>query len=304
MTKPRRLKHRYIGERAWSAVKLATATFVIVIGALAAIKEILQIHESRWEIIWALAITSIGSLLFGMWEARVMHIPDVPFLGAGDTQNLRCTICTANQLCEANILATSFYGRDAISDDVVEQWRLTNPNMYACVLNPSGEVESSFSVMPLTDSFLDQFIAGKVIEAQIAADDIIPPSDSRRSSRLYIGGVVVKDPRSPRGQMRIGAMLWAMLVYLRKFYGLKRKRTLYALAATKEGERLLKHLNFSLVCSASQREDGHDLYSLSLDSESVGSMEHNIPDYHQICCIDFDQKVKSHPKSRDRASRT
>src|SRR6202035_4805197 len=96
---------------------------------------------------------------------------------------------------------------------------------------------------------------------------------------------------SARGQMRTGAMLWAMLVYLRKFYGLRRVRTLYALAATKEGGRLLKHLHFSLVCAASHRADHHDLYSLVLERKSASSMEHSIPDYHQMCCTEFDIKV-------------
>jgi len=239
-------------------------------------------------------MVSVGSILFGVWRARVVHIPDVPFLEATNKQNLRCKVCTASELREANTLATSFYGRDAIADELVEQWRLRNSNMYACVLNSENEVESSFSVMPLRDSFLDQFIAGKIVEAQITADDIIPVSESRRASRLYIGGVVVRDPKSTRGQMRTGAMLWAMLVYLRKVYGLRRERTLYALAATKEGERLLKHLHFSLVSAASHRTDHHGLYSLVLDRESAATMEHSIPDYHQMCSTEFDIKV---PKS-------
>ncbi len=289
MKKRKRIRHRYLGERIWSATKIAVLTVVGLNGALAGIKEIAQYKAPGSVVVGTLIITTLVSVAFGIWRAKVVHIPDLGTLGnSPPDQNLRCKICSSSELREANGMATLFYGGDAVQDEIVEQWRLRNSLMYACIVGASNEIESSFGVMPLTDSFMDQFIGGKVKETDITADDILTSSECRSTNRLYISGVVVRDPRSPRGQLRASAMIWAMLMYLKKIYSLRKPRTVYALAVTKEGEKLLKHLEFQLVSRSSQRADNHNLYSLVLNKESAARIEHTtIPDYHLMCRIEF-----------------
>jgi len=68
---------------------------------------------------------------------------------------------------------------------------------------------------------MDQFIAGKVSDKQLSEGDIYNFSASKKSKRLYISGVIVRNLRTPRGGKRTRVMIWVMLKYVRKVYGAK-----------------------------------------------------------------------------------
>jgi hypothetical protein len=82
-------------------------------------------------------------------------------------------------------------------------------------------------------------------------------------------------------------MMWSMLVYVRRFFDLTKPRRVYALAATTEGERILRKLSFEIHTPAEARRDHHDLYYLSVTPEAISRIETLVPDYSHLCSIDF-----------------
>lgn len=282
-----RKSRKPVFERIQQASKFGAALFASSIFFLAAIIGITGYQPNLYLVSIVVAAALVGSFLYGVFRARLIHIPDILIrVPAGSTLQ-GCKFCTAAELAEANSLAAACYRRDAIPDELVEQWRLKNPTMYACVLDQAGSLVAALGVMPLTDSFMELFIEGKVVESQIGSKNIHGPNENRKALKLYISGVVVRDPGTQRGQMRASILLWATVQYLVKLYGTHKKRTLYALAATKQGESILKHLNFSVACPASQRLDKHNLYSLEWSRDTLRNVKAMIPDYRLMCTIDL-----------------
>ena len=280
-----RKRHRMTSQRVRRASKVAGATFVAIIAVEAGLLAITGYQPSIKIASVVLAVTVIASIVAGAVRARLIHLPDIP-VPAGSVP-AKCKICSAAELAEANSLAAACYRRDAISDELVEQWRLKNPNMFACVLDERGTIDAAFGIMPLTKSFMDQFIVGKVVENQIGAEDIHGPDKSKNVARLYISGVVVRDAKTQKGHMRAALLMWATIQYLVKLYGTRRRRTLYALAATREGERLLKRLNFTIISPAGQRSDEHNLYSLEWSRDALNRVRTMIPDYRSMCTVEL-----------------
>ncbi len=82
-------------------------------------------------------------------------------------------------------------------------------------------------------------------------------------------------------------MLWVILYYLKKIYGLRKSHTLYASAVTKDSEILLKNLGFTMISFAKGRTDRYDLYSYELIRETWDKLVHKVGDYSLMCDIDF-----------------
>jgi hypothetical protein len=59
-------------------------------------------------------------------------------------------------------------------------------------------------------------------------------------------------------------MIGSMLQFIKRRFGLRPSRTLYALAVTEEGERLVQGTGFKLETRKADRRDEHNLYAISM----------------------------------------
>lgn len=134
---------------------------------------------------------------------------------------------------------------------------------------------------------MDQFIAGRVSDGQLTEESICSLEESKKSTRLYLSGVVVRDPNTYCGSKRARVMMWALLMYLKKIYGLKRERTLFAIAVTKESKRLMTKLDFELVSEAKNRVDKSDMYKYALSKTSWEKMLQRVGDFSPMFKCDF-----------------
>jgi hypothetical protein len=74
-----------------------------------------------------------------------------------------------------------------------------------------------------------------------------------------------------------------MLSYAKKLYGLRRRRELFAVAVTKESERLMKGLGFKMACEGVNRTDECNLYSYVLTKDSWEHMISQVGDWSKLC---------------------
>ena len=221
---------------------------------------------------------AVVGLIVLWWKSRSEHLPDIVTDEDNDDGLYDVTLCDSETLREANALTKPYYHHEYVSDDVAERWREMNPKGFVAIRNKEQKLCAAFGVLAVEESFFGQFIKGRVLDNQLEAGDVLNFDGSKKSSKLYISGVVVRDADGPQGSRRACVMVWVMLDYLRKMYGTRRRRTVYALAVSKRSENLLRRFGFRVECRRSRRRDGLNLYSLSLNSNEMRRVEERIGD--------------------------
>jgi hypothetical protein len=183
-------------------------------------------------------------------------------------------------------LAQQCYGDGSISRSQYEPLRVKNPNILACLTGARGEFLGYFDVIPLNDHFGTMFLKGRVTEKEITHEDILAPHEMAKCNYLYIAGFAVRNWEHYSGYHNALILVWALLRYLDHFYG-KINALAFAVAFTKEGQRLLETFTLKLEGDGSTRVDKHSAYSLVLTPEEIARRLACVPDYSSICSLDW-----------------
>lgn len=264
----------------------AAVTFTIATAVITAISA--TQNKVPWKVIILFsALTILVFPIVGYWRGRLHLIPDFFVDELSEDGQYSCEFCSEDRLREACEMTQAYYGHDYVDAEVALQWWMRNPKAFVAIVNSEGVLCACFGILAFKDSFMEQFVAGKVSERQLSERDILNFSSSKKSKRLYISGVIVRNPRTPRGGKRTRVMIWVMLKFLRKIYGKKMGRELLALAVTRDSELLLKRIGFQSVGKAAQREDRHNLYSFNLTEESWNQTLSRVYDCSRMCKCKF-----------------
>lgn len=278
-----------MGNRKVIEILLITgSSFIVSLGLYALFIQLFGLSNSPYLIIeiFGLLVVSLG---IAFLKTRIFERAILLGSELGELENkIRCSFCTHEQLVEANELMSGVISGDALTDDLVEQWRQKNNKIFVCVLDESNTVIAAFGVIPLSDEIATVFTRGDIIEREIRADDILDSNAMKSCSTLYISGVVVRGHGSMAGNLSTVKLLWVMAQYLKQLYGTQQKRTLYALALTDRGENLLQRLGFRTYTPATRRRDNHNMYFLELTQQNLDRIEEKVPDYHRQCSLSFD----------------
>jgi hypothetical protein len=134
---------------------------------------------------------------------------------------------------------------------------------------------------------MDQFIKGKVADKDIEPDEIMDLAESKKSPKLYLSTMIVKEPNTTLGHRRACVMVWAVIQYLKRVFGTRRKRTIYAVPFNKASENLLNGLGFRRCSFAATRKDRRDLYCFEMTAANVAAVLKRVGDYSNCCSIDL-----------------
>ena len=266
----------------WLATAAATVT-----GILAASGVILPFAALYWIGGGCLA----GSSVVLAVKSRSQHLPDIIIDDESTDGRYQAAFCDAASLREANRLTKPYFRHEYVPDRVAESWRQKNPKGFVVIRNQQGELSASFGVLALEPSFMNQFIKGRVRDNDLEPADILDANESKRSRTLYISGVVVRDPDSTIGHRRAYVMVWAMLNYIKKLYGVKKRRTVYALAVSKTSRNLLQRSGFSVATGATARTDQLDLYALELNDSALKTIAERVGDHSPSCSVAFEHRT-------------
>jgi hypothetical protein len=282
--------HPNLQLRLKSGAKLGLGVFVVSFGVAGTI--ITMISSTQTRVPWRFVIVAgVFCLLIGIGAAYIRGhtklLPDSFVDEICSDGRYTCSPCSTVSLREACDMTRPYYGKEYVPAEIAEQWRLKNPKALMHILNAEGEVCAAFGVLALVDSFMDQFIEGNVTDGDLTANWIHTLEESRQAARLYLSGVVVREPSTYCGSKRARVMMWAMLEYLKKVYGLRRERTLYAIGVTKESEKLMRKLSFELVSAADHRRDERNMYRYQLSKESWERLLERVGDFSKMFTCDF-----------------
>lgn len=216
----------------------------------------------------------------------VKMLPDTLIDEVGSDGPYRSELATTESLREACEMTRPYYGREYVGHELAEQWRLANPRVFECIFNGKGELCASFGVLPLEDGFTRLFLEGRVDDLKLKASDILSGESAKKCPRLYISGVVVREPGKFAGSKRARVMLWVMLQHVKREYGLGQSRELFAIAVTKESAKLMCNLKFQLIADGKARIDKCALYQYKLTSETWQNLLCEVWDCSGLCTID------------------
>lgn len=241
-------------------------------------------------IVLALAASVVISVVYGVWKARIDHLPDVIIVCDDEDKSYELRYETKNICAHFNRESAKYFARgDYVDDVIVEGWRSKNPHAFVYLKNAKGEPCAALCVFSLRDSFIEQFIKGSVAEVDIEPTDVLDLAGSKKARSLYLAVIIVKEPNTSIGHRRACVMVWAVIQYLKRIFGTKKKRMIYAVPVNKSSENLLKGLGFSLLAHASVRKDRHDLYAFEMTATSLAAALRRIGDHSGCCSISLSE---------------
>ena len=240
-----------------------------------------------WAISGGLVLVIAVGVGIAWLRGRATLLPDRFIDELSDEPAYQAAYCTTEQLREACDMTKPHYGNEYVPADIAEQWRLKNPQGFVSITNPVGELCACFGLLALSPSFTDIFYQGQCTDTTLRAANILNPDEAKRSARLYLSGVVVRDAHTHMGHKRARVMLWAVMKFYRDCFGLRREKTLFGLAVTPESERLLKTLEFNLASERAGRLDRCNLYELKMTKPAWERVAKRVGDLSGMCTVDW-----------------
>jgi hypothetical protein len=244
--------------------------------------------------VWFAIPASIAPIVIGLIAAfikgKFVSIPPMLVDELCQEGKYRCEPCTGENLKLACEIVRPIFGTDHVDSLVLEQWRLQNPHGVMQITNEQDELVACFIFEGLQSSFFDQLIKGTVVEAQISGATVLPMRAAKKQPRIYISGVMVKDPHTYLGAKRARIMLWCMIKYINHHFGVD--KTLYALGLNKDSERLLNSLGFSVAVGAENRKDRHNFYQMRFARAAGQRILQRLGDLSSCCKISYSVKAQ------------
>jgi hypothetical protein len=170
---------------------------------------------------------------------------------------------TKDDIIWASMLAGRVYlGDDIIPQHVMLDWYKANPHGFSIIKTSSGTRVGNLDILPLKTSTLERFLQGDLIERNITGDCLYSSAERDCIRKLYVESFVALDrdlrPRPNPGA--VGATLRSFPNLVSRLCDSLQVESVYAMAASKEGKRMLTDLGFQAICGAKSRRDGHDMY--------------------------------------------
>jgi len=192
-------------------------------------------------------------------------------------------------------LAAECYGSDTMPAARFELLRAKNPNILACLTNVRGEFLGYFDLFPLKPDIAELFLwggvtarwSGKAGERVFSGDDIFGANEMDLCTSLYISGIAVPQATTYARRRYASMLVWGFWKYIEYFYSPARRREIFAVAATKAGENLLRRFHFSVRDEATKKPDKHRLYVLELSPEVLRKVFESLRDWSASCQLSW-----------------
>lgn len=180
-------------------------------------------------------------------------------------------ICTGYQIAQASSEEIDWIARleaqvyppdDAIPKRVLMEWYDKNPDGFSVIRMQNGQKVGHIDILPLRPATEKAFLQGDIVEKDIRGDSLYAPSERDLIGNLYVESIIVLPPK---GYSKAPAILCV----LTNFVGLIERickpdlvNNIYAIAASRSGDRLLRRLGFDPIGSSDGRMDHHDLFAI------------------------------------------
>lgn len=222
--------------------------------------------EMRLRIIGLICLIVLILVIWIVWDLMKRkkragrQLPSVEYLEALATKyNLQQA--TADDIEWIAQLESEFYSSaDAIPKHVLEEWYNANGSGFLVISIEGGHRIGHLDILPLRPRTLSLFIEGNLLEREIRGDSLYSPAEQKEIRNLYIESIILNPPK---GCSRGKALLFLLCNYqsiIEKLCDVTKVESIYAMAASKAGERNMQRLGFNKVMTGDKRKDKHDLF--------------------------------------------
>lgn len=150
-----------------------------------------------------------------------------------------------------------YEGDDVMPAAVMLDWHAANPNGFF-VIKADGEPIGNLDILPLRPETLSQFENGKLLERHIAGTDLYTPSETDQITDLYVESLVCNN------SIAVAIVLSHFESLVRRICNPGTVKRILAIAASPDGQNLLKRLGFKITGSA----QGHNLFTAAYSDVS------------------------------------
>jgi hypothetical protein len=155
--------------------------------------------------------------------------------------------------------AKLFEGVDIIPEEILKEWYYANPTGSYVLKTQRMKQVGHIDILPIRPRVLDLFVEGSLIERQIRGDSLYPRAEKNDIKSLYIECVSI----CLSGRARALALLSLfsnLIPIISSICSLETLENIYAIAATNQGEQIIKRLGFTTVQASNMRQDGHTMF--------------------------------------------
>lgn len=179
-------------------------------------------------------------------------------------------ICTGYQIVQATAeeidwiaqLETQVYSSaDAVPKHVLMEWYKSNPTGFSVIKMQNGQKVGHIDLLPLRPSTFQTFLEGNIVERDIRGDSLFSQDEKHLIKDLYVESIIVLPPKGYSNAPAILCVLTNFKSLVSRISNTTNIENVYAIAASKSGERLLRRLGFDVIKPSQSRKDKHDVFS-------------------------------------------
>lgn len=150
----------------------------------------------------------------------------------------------------------------AVARQTLDRWYGSNPGGFS-ILTLNGHRIGHLTMIPLHPRILDSFVQGTILEQNIHGDCLHTPEEKHLVKNLYFESIII-DPAQGQPILPIKALTRLahdFVPLISRVCEPGNLENVYALAASRRGERFMQALGFCLIKIGQEREDRRALYA-------------------------------------------
>lgn len=158
------------------------------------------------------------------------------------------------------------YLKSAVPLGILMEWYKAFPNGFFIIVDNMNRPIGHIDILPIKNSILNKYKEGTIIETDIRADCLYTPSEIGIITDIYIESLII-DPDNQRSKpVALRALMGSFPDIISRIGRVNKLERISAVAATRDGERILEHLAFRMISDSSERKDGHKMYEAKFKS--------------------------------------
>lgn len=273
-----------------STIRKAIGAFVALTGIGGALVQVLSLSGTlRTGSLVALFIIIAGLGGWVFWTGFATKRRALRALPEIDSLNDICAAYTVSAATSeemewiAGLESEIYSDTDAVPRAVLLEWFQANPAGFSVIRMANNTKVGHIDLLPIRPATFQRFLEGTIVERDIRGDSLYSPGESAAITALYVESIIVNPPKGYTNAPAILCVLTSFERLVSRLCDPGQLKSVYAIAASRSGERLLRRLGFDVISPAHARKDGHELFVANfadLRSQIGGLCSSRFPEAH------------------------
>lgn len=209
--------------------------------------------------VWAVLLLSSTLLLYSIYPAFKRRMASI--VGPINFPTYQVRYATRDDLNEIAELQASFYAKDAVPLHRYKEWYSVNPDGFFVIemTTPKKELIGHFTLLAIKNDRMEAYKAGAIKETDILKYDLFSPAEKSTIKDIYVESIIIKKEHRRHA---IPSLIRILKTTILSFCDPEIVEKVYAMAATLDGKKTLRGMNFSLIDTpvGHKRLDEHEMY--------------------------------------------